>query len=471
MDHHVDVGSHRAGYFETAIIMTKFSLILGMGQTGLSTARYLRKHQEPFKVCDTRPQPPHWALWQEEFPEISYYCGDFPLVELLAARQILISPGLSLHHPAIAAAREKGIPILGDIELFAQAAQAPIVGITGTNAKGTVTTLVGNMASTAGLKVEVGGNIGTTALSLLERPTPDLYVLELSSFQLETTYSLRAIAATILNLSEDHLDHHRDMTEYLQAKQRIYQGARQAVFSREDVATYPLIPTGQLWSFGLDSPQEENAFGLMTFEKQLCLAKGNEPWLAASEVLIPGRHNLLNALAALALCTAIGLPKTPLLEALKSFKGLPHRCELVHHEKGIRWYNDSKATNLGAVQAALKGFADDPHQKLILIAGGDGKNADFSLLRKDIADYVDHVILFGKDAQLIAAAWKDAAILHFVPDLQTAVLQAAALAEPRDIVLLSPACSSLDMFKNFEDRGEQFCRYLKNLTDISHHLI
>ncbi len=435
-------------------------IILGLGKTGLSCVRYLAKNYNNIIVCDTREQPPNLAEFKREFPNLPLHLGALSAELLCQAERIIISPGLSLHEPAIASAIKQGIPVIGDIELFLQATKRPVVGITGTNAKGTVTTMLGLMAEQAGINVVLGGNIGTPALELLEQPQAELYILELSSFQLESTHSLRAKAATILNISPDHLDHHHGMEEYIAAKQVVYQQAENCVYNRADRATYPLLVDQAIcWSFALDKPANDHEFGIV----EQYLSCGEQQLMPVKDLKVVGSHNVENALAALALGTALGLPKEAMVEALRSFTGLPHRCQLVRELNEIRWYNDSKATNIGAAIAALKGFANDLHEKLWLIAGGDGKGADFDLMREIVSQTVDNVILFGKDADKIAASWQTYTTIIHVNNLLSAVDVAAQLASSGDIVLLAPACSSLDMFKDFEQRGDIFTDLVKKL--------
>ncbi len=441
----------------------KPQIILGLGKTGLSCVRYLVPQYNNLIVCDTRENPPGLAEFKQEFPTIPLHCGPLSAELLCQAERIIISPSLSLHEPAIAAALAQGIPVIGDVELFVQKNKAPIIAITGTNAKGTVTTLTWMMAINAGIKAVLGGNIGIPVLDLLHAAPAELYVLELSSFQLESTYSLGAHAATILNISEDHLDHHRDMQEYIAAKQRVYQGAQYCIFNRADKATIPPQQNETCFSFALDEPANDHEFGLRTQNGITYLAQGEKLLMPASGLKIVGSHNVENALAALALGSSLQLPLEAMLKALREFTGLPHRCQLVRELNGVRWYNDSKATNIGATEAALKGFANDRHEHLILIAGGDGKGADFNLLRDMVAKQVDTVIVFGKDADKILHSWQGITTLLLVEDLESAVQQAYALAKEADLVLLSPACSSLDMFKNFEQRGELFSQYVQQL--------
>jgi UDP-N-acetylmuramoylalanine--D-glutamate ligase len=357
--------------------------------------------------------------------------------------------------PALQAAAANGVKLSGDIELFAREAKAPIVAITGSNAKSTVTSLVGEMAAAAGRKVAVGGNLGTPALDLLNDDV-ELYVLELSSFQLEITDQLNAEVATCLNISEDHMDRYDGLPAYHQAKHRIFRGARQVVVNRDDRLSRPLVaddlPT---WSFGLGKP-DFKGFGLFEESGEKYLAFQFDALMPANQLKMRGAHNQSNALAALALGHAVGLPFEPMLATLRNFAGLAHRCQWVAERKGVTYYDDSKATNVGAALAAIDGLGSDITGELVLIAGGDGKGADFSALHSPVSHQCRAVVLLGRDAEQLAAALDGAAPIHRVQTLQDAVQLAAKLAQSGDAVLLSPACASLDMFENFEDRGRQF---------------
>ena len=436
--------------------------IVGLGQTGLSVARLLACENRPFVLLDTRAAPVNLAAVQQEFPGIGIELGPLNPDTLCQVDEIILSPGIALAEPAIQLAIAQGVSVVGDIELFARRAQAPIVAITGSNAKSTVTTLVGDMARAAGLKVGVGGNIGTPALTLLQEQTPDLYVLELSSFQLETTSQLKARAATILNISADHLDRYDSLMAYHAAKQRVYFGAEKVVINRDDALTRPPLADGvSSLSFGLGTP-DFNAFGVRFEAGVEYLAYAFENLIPVAEVALPGRHGIANALAALALGQAVGLPMAAMLDALREFRGLPHRCEPVAEFGGVTFINDSKGTNVGATLAALQGLAKPP-QKLVLIAGGDGKGAVFDALAAPLKAAGRAAILLGRDAETIGAALEGATALVYVADMQTAVEQAFALAEPGDTVLLSPACASFDMFAGFEDRGRQFSAAVQKL--------
>jgi UDP-N-acetylmuramoylalanine--D-glutamate ligase len=354
------------------------------------------------------------------------------------------------------------VKLSGDIDLFARYAKAPIIAITGSNAKSTVTTLVGEMAAAAGKKVAVGGNLGTPALDLLNDAV-ELYVIELSSFQLETTDQLNAEVATCLNISEDHMDRYADLPAYHLAKHRIFRGAQQVVVNRDDALSRPLV-ADQLpcWYFGLGKPDFKR-FGLLEDNGEKSLAYQFDALLPVRELKIRGAHNQSNALAALALGHAVGLPFAPMLAALKQFAGLPHRCQWVGERNAVNYYDDSKATNVGAALAAIEGLGADIAGKLLLVAGGDGKGADFSALKAPVGKFCRAVLLLGRDADRLADALGDAAPLIRVNTLEEAVQRAADLAEAGDAVLLSPACASLDMFKNFEERGRLFAQAVEGL--------
>jgi UDP-N-acetylmuramoylalanine--D-glutamate ligase len=429
----------------------------------MSLVRFLARQGLAFAVVDTRANPPELATLGEQFPQVEVRCGELDVDFLCRASELLVSPGLAIATPALQAAAARGVKLSGDIDLFARYAKAPIVAITGSNAKSTVTTLVGEMAAAAGKKVAVGGNLGTPALDLLDDEV-ELYVLELSSFQLETTDQLNAEVATCLNISEDHMDRYASLAAYHLAKHRIFRGARQVVVNRDDALSRPLVADDlPCWSFGLGKPDFKR-FGLLEESGEKCLAYQFDALLPVRELKIRGAHNQANALAALALGHAAGLPMAPMLEALKRFAGLPHRCQWVGERNGVSYYDDSKATNVGAALAAIEGLGADLAGKLVLLAGGDGKGADFSALAKPVAQYCRAVLLLGRDAERLAAALGEGVPLIRVATLEEAVQRAAELARPGDAVLLSPACASLDMFKNFEERGRLFAQAVEALA-------
>lgn len=419
-------------------------VIIGLGKTGLSCVTYFRQRGITPLVMDTRENPPG----KESLPaDCRLITGPLDAEILCSASLIVASPGIALATPALQAAQMAGVEIVGDIELFAREAKAPVVAITGSNGKSTVTTLVGLMAEQAGFKVGIGGNIGTPALDLLLQPA-DLYVLELSSFQLETTSSLQPAAAVILNLSEDHLDRYDGMAGYLAAKQRIFANAKHIVVNRDDAATLP--PQHAYWqSFGLNS----ESYGRVQQDDGLWLSVDGKPVLSVAELNIVGAHNQMNALAAMALADAVGIPQVAQLTVLRSFTGLAHRCQFVRDVNGVRWINDSKATNVGSTLAAVAGVGESVQGRLWLLAGGQGKGQDFSPLQPLLANQIYRMVCFGQDAGILMELADNT---QRVADLDEAVRSVAAEVQPGDWVLLAPACASLDQFRNFEQRGQRF---------------
>jgi UDP-N-acetylmuramoylalanine--D-glutamate ligase len=435
------------------------TLIVGLGATGLSCARFLVRQGVEVAVTDSRQQPPALADMQKELPGVALFLGGFDVDAFARAGRIVVSPGVSLREPLLKDAQQRGIEIIGDIELFARTAAAPVVAITGSNGKSTVTALLGAMASYAGRDVRVGGNLGTPALDLIREQEPDLYVLELSSFQLETVNSLRCQAATVLNVSPDHLDRYDSIDTYVRAKQQIYSGAKVQVVNRDDpVASALAWGTGSIIGFSLNAPDAQD-FGLLDSPAGSWIVKGDERWLAAADVRMPGRHNLANALAALALGDAVGLPRQAMLHVLRAFQGLPHRTQWVAECRGVRWLNDSKATNIGAALAAIQGL-DGP---LVLIAGGLGKGADFGELAAGMGEHVKAVVLLGEAAAEIEQALDGRVRTEHAQNMADAVRRAAAMAVAGDTVLLSPACASFDMFKGYQERGALFMRAVQEL--------
>jgi UDP-N-acetylmuramoylalanine--D-glutamate ligase len=444
------------------IASDQFRIVVGLGKSGMSLVRFLAQQGMRFAVVDTRANPPELASLREQFPQVEVRCGELDVEFLCRASELLVSPGLAVATPALQAAAARGVKLSGDIDLFARHAKAPIIAITGSNAKSTVTTLVGEMAVAAGKKVAVGGNLGTPALDLLNDEV-ELYVLELSSFQLETTEQLNAEVATCLNISEDHMDRYESLAAYHLAKHRIFRGARQVVVNRDDALSRPLIADQvPCWSFGLGKPDFKR-FGLLEEGGEKYLGYQFDALLPVRELKIRGAHNQSNALAALALGHAVGLPMAAMLDALKRFAGLAHRCQWVRELRQVNYYDDSKATNVGAALAAIEGLGADIAGKLLLIAGGDGKGADFSALVAPVARHCRAVVLLGRDAERLAATLGDQVMQVRVDSLEQAVQRCAELAQPGDAVLLSPACASLDMFKNFEERGRLFAQAVEGL--------
>jgi UDP-N-acetylmuramoylalanine--D-glutamate ligase len=434
------------------------TVIVGLGATGLSAARFLACHGEPFAVTDSRPRPPGLADFDREFPEAMRVLGGFDRALCLTARRLIVSPGVALSEPVLVEARAQGVEVVGDIEVFARHARAPVVAVTGTNGKSTVTSLVREMAQAAKLTVLAGGNLGPPALDLLDDGEPDLYVLELSSFQLEATASLKPAAAVVLNITPDHRDRYATLDAYAKAKRRVYRGAGTRVINRDDPLVAAMAePDGPVVGFTVRAP-EPRCFGLIPADGGAWLAYEDERLMPVADLPIPGRHNVANALAALALGTAVGLKRKAMLGALRRFHGLPHRCQWVGRASGVDWYNDSKGTNVGATCAALQGLCAE--RPVILLAGGDGKGADFTPLasacQSGETGRVRAVVTLGRDGPLIAKALQGVVPVARASGLTDAVSQAAVLARPGDAVLLSPACASFDMFRDYAERGERF---------------
>ena len=452
----------------------KQTVIVGLGLTGLSCARFLQARGCDFVIMDSRLQTPQLEAFNNEFPQHDCLLGQLDESVLAGAAEIIVSPGVSLQEPAIAKAINKGVAVKGDIDLFNEVISKPVVAITGSNGKSTVTTLVGEMAKACGLRVAVAGNIGLAVLDLLdehgeERKDIDLYVLELSSFQLERLEHLAADVAVVLNLSADHMDRYESMETYHQAKQRIFIGARQAVVNRGDHFSAASSELKQI-SYGLDKAQA-GQYGLISIDSRKHLAYGEQALLAVDELKVAGSHNIENTLAALALGQAVDLNREKMLEALKNFTGLAHRCQFVRSLQGVDYINDSKGTNVGATRAAVEGYgesyinnANKGDRNIVLIAGGEGKGADFSALREVIGQYVNVVVLIGQAAKTLAAVFSGVSKVLFAESMDAAVATASLQAKPGDVVLLSPACASFDMFDNYEARGECFIAAVNNLV-------
>jgi len=432
-------------------------LVVGLGKTGAACVRWLVGQGARVAVTDSRAEPPG-RLEIRGLPaelKLGAFAAPRPLGQYALA---VVSPGVSLDEAFVRELRAAGVPTLGDIELFARAADAPVAAITGSNGKSTVTTLLGEMAIRAGWNVAVGGNLGTPALDLLA-PDVQLYVMELSSFQLETLHSLRCKAAANLNVSPDHLDRHHSFEAYAEAKARIFNGCELAVVNRQDGETRRNVRAAQrVVSFGLDAPMA-GEYGLVKRDGMDWLACGKDLLLKVSDLRIHGLHNAANALAALALADAVGVPRAASLAVLREFKGLRHRCEWVADIGGVRYFNDSKGTNVGATLAAVSGMPGP----IVWLGGGQGKGQDFAPLRGPLAQKGHAAILFGEDAPRLDEALRSALPLYREPDLRASVRRAHAVARPGDQVLLSPACASLDQFRNYEERGEKFCAYVREL--------
>ncbi len=470
----------------------KNALVLGLGETGLSMARFLARCGARVRVADTREAPPGLAALAENVPQAELVLGGFHDKSFAGVDLVAISPGVPLATPQVRAAAARGVPVVGDIELFAQAlrprsgaapgnpADSPpqVLAITGTNGKTTVSALAGAMCKRAGLATEVAGNISPAALDALMQcedvqHRPEVWVLELSSFQLETTRTLDPAAATVLNVSEDHLDRYEDAGAYARAKARIFRGEGIQVLNREDARSMSMAVAGRKQlSFGLDAPGRSEDFGLLRIDGELWLAQGTTPLLALKELPLAGLHNAANALAALALARALDLSYAPLLAALSDFKGLPHRVEKVAELEGVVYYDDSKGTNVGATVAALAGFAELAARgaRVVLIAGGEGKGQNFAPLAGPVSSYARAVVLIGRDAERIARALDASGVTVLrAGAMEDAVAQARAQAQAGDVVLLSPACASFDMFRNYPHRGEVFAACVRKFAHAELH--
>jgi UDP-N-acetylmuramoylalanine--D-glutamate ligase len=441
------------------------SVVVGLGKTGASCLRYLWKRGMPVSATDTRRAPPGLAELGDLAGKLDLRLGGFDLSLLDGASQVLMSPGVSLEEPIARAARERGIEVLGDVEVFARNAHAPVIGITGTNGKSTVTSLVARMAAAAGRSVLAGGNLGDPVLDLLERPVPDLYVLELSSYQLETTSSLRLQAAVVLNVTPDHMDRYPTLAAYASAKARIFAWAATVVLNADD----PLVAAMRgaanradavrTVTFSIERPDAD--YSLLRIGAQRLLARRGEGLLDIARLKITGLHNAANALAALALGEAVGLPMNAMLGALESFPGLPHRSEWIADVAGVRYIDDSKGTNVGATIAAVAGMPGP----LVLIAGGLAKGQDFTPLAPAFRGKVRHAVLIGRDAPAVAAALEGVCATETVASMQEAVVAATRVARPAgDTVLLSPACASFDMFRDYGHRGDVFAAAVRALA-------
>ena len=435
-----------------------FDLVIGLGITGQSCLRYLLGQEEPVRALDTRAEPPGIAAVREQAAGVMIHTGGLREDWLNEARRLIVSPGIAVSTPEIARQAAAGKEVIGDIELFARAASEPVAAITGSNAKSTVTALLGEVARKAGRRALAGGNLGTPALDLLGQGA-ELYVLELSSFQLETTFSLGAQVACILNVSQDHMDRYAGFGDYIAAKQRIYDGCEVAVWNRDDEATRPQGPVPAQMTFGIHADSDYR----LDVQRGMLMRRG-EDLLAVQSLKLRGNHNALNVLAVLAMAEALGLERDACLRAVQEFAGLPHRCVLVAESRGVQWFNDSKGTNVGATLAALAGIGPAIPGKIILIAGGQGKGQDFSPLALPAADHVRAAVLIGEDARLLASGLGNVDC-HFAADMADAVRRASLLAEPGDAVLLSPACASFDMFRGYADRGDTFVRHV---TEVLH---
>lgn len=437
------------------------TIIFGLGETGLSCARFLAARGIAFAAIDTRERPPAAAALMAAFPDVRVVTGVTDSARIGQCEQLLLSPGVPRTHPVVQAALERGIEVIGDIELFARHARAPVVAVTGSNGKSTVVTMVSAILTAAGLDVRTGGNIGTPALDLIGETEPDCYVLELSSFQLESTRTLAPVAAALLNVSPDHMDRYATFADYLTTKLSIARRAQTFVVNFDDptLATAPTHATVRGFSLrGADGA----SYGCERADGAAWLVANSERVIRVDEIGAAGEHNRINALAAIALTDAIGVPRGVQREALMAFSGLPHRCQTVGVHNDVEWIDDSKGTNVGATCAAITGvFAA---RSGVLIAGGQGKGADFAPLATALSGRVRSVVLIGQDAAAMARAVEAVVDVQFALDMRAAVTAAAVLARPGDAVLLSPACASLDMFANFAARGDAFAAAVNELV-------
>jgi len=440
-------------------------LVVGLGKTGLSCARFLAERNVSFAIIDSRQKPPGLDEVRNEFPNVDLRLGSFDIEVISRSNILIVSPGIAIKEPALQKAVAEGKELIGDVEVFARCVEKPVIAITGSNGKSTVTTLVGEMAKLAQKKTMVAGNIGLPVLdSIDDDEDTDLYVLELSSFQLETTQSLNAAVSTILNISEDHMDRYESLDDYTNAKISILNGGGIVVVNKDDVYLNEHLPNLSMRKcmfFTLSKPDDDATFGVISHDGRKWLAKGQQALLPVSELKISGSHNIANALAALALGTAIDLPVPAMLEALQRFTGLAHRTQWVAEHNGVNWFNDSKATNVGAAIAAINGMEN---QNQIILLGGQGKGQDFTPLSDVVEQNAKAVILYGEDAQMISDALADGTNKILVESLLAAVTKANELSKAGDIVLLSPACASFDMFSGYEQRGDAFMQFVSEVT-------
>lgn len=433
---------------QTPDLSAKKVAVVGLGLTGRSCVAFLQKQGSLITGFDTRT---HLELDLS----IDVQLGALSEGDLLIFDLVLVSPGFNLHHSAIVAAKKVGIEVIGDVELFARFNRKPVLAVTGSNGKSTVVTLLAHILNSNGVNAELGGNIGVPILSVLESDC-DAVVLELSSFQLESTYSLKTLASCVLNLSQDHLDRHLNLDAYRDAKLRIYDNAQKCIANAEEQDTWPHARKAEAF---ISLKAEQLGFGVA--QEPLAITENGDVYMLASEINLVGAHNLANVQAAVLLARELGLEDDVIRSAIKRFDGLPHRCQTVLDKDNIRWINDSKATNVGATIAAIKGIKPSTVGKLVLVAGGDSKGADLNELADVFASSVDHLIAMGKDAAKLAEQKHGAQI---VASMDEAVQLAASISKKGDTVLLSPACASLDMFTSFEDRGNQFTQAARSLS-------
>ena len=430
-------------------------LVVGLGETGYSVVQFLQETPIKFAVIDSRKNPPLLDSMRQQMPDVALFCGAFNQAAFDVATHLIVSPGVSLQEPILQKAVMSGIRVMSDIDVFACATDKPVIAITGSNGKSTVTTMMGDLGKAAGVKTAIGGNLGTPALNLLQQ-NADVYVLELSSFQLERTTALNAAAATVLNVTPDHLDRHDGMAAYAEEKQRVYRGDGALILNADDEWVAAMaVADRPIYRFSI----QKHADFYLDNDQDGSLMFAGQALMLASELPLEGSHNIANALAALALGYAVGLDLKAMCDALKTFKGLPHRMQKVAQINGVSWVNDSKATNVGAAIAALQGY----QHKVVLLAGGDAKGADMADLVPMVEARCKSVIVMGKDAELIRHAVESYVPVFSAANMREAVAIAAQQAQSGETVLLSPACASLDQYKSYADRGNKFTQAVMEL--------
>lgn len=445
----------------------RLTVIVGLGNTGLSCVKYFASTGERVKVVDSRDEPPGLASLIEMYPDVECELGSFNLETFVTAKQLVVSPGISIRSVEVEAAKEAGVAITGDIDIFSKQVASPIIAVTGSNGKSTVVAMLAEILTKAGKKFGLGGNLDgdnfKPALDLLAEDEKDLYLLELSSFQLETTQNLGAAVGTILNLSADHMDRYEGIDDYRRAKQRIFNGCKQVVINRDDKESSPLVESdAAVWDFGFGRAGL-NGLGVLEEGGDLYLAYQLEKIVSVNELKVFGQHNISNVLAAVALSMAIGIDMNAIKAAITEFSGLPHRCQWVANIDGVDFYNDSKGTNVGATVAAVEGLGEHISGHIVLIAGGIAKGADFTALVPAMNKWGKAVILIGQDAAEMASYFDTEIKTYFANNMPDAARVALQQSAAGDAVLLSPACASFDMFENFQHRGFAFIESVGNL--------
>ena len=447
------------------------TIVIGLGETGLSVAEYLSQNNIAFTMLDTRENPPQLSSFKQHFPDVEVYLGELEAKRFAQIAQVVVSPGIDIHQEVIRdAVKTNACECIGDIELFARSTTKPVVAITGSNGKSTVTSLLAEMAVSAGVTAYAGGNLGPPALNLLKHKDAELFVLELSSFQLESTQALQPEVSVVLNISPDHLDRHGDVDNYAHIKERIYSNAKISVINRDDEYVSVMKTSGQVISFGLGQPgeqvgahSEKEEFGVISDSGNEYLAFGGQHLLPVNELALKGESGILNSLAALAIGYALKLPMKNMLAKLKDFKGLSHRLAFVAEQNGVSWFNDSKGTNIGATISSLRSLSSNNVSNIILIAGGVFKGGDLGQLKDAVAKHAIHVVLLGQDASMLQQALGGVVSIDIASSMSDAVKLAEEKAAAGDQVLLSPACASFDMYDNYIQRGNDFEYLVKDL--------